>query len=98
MEFIVNVKKGPHGSLVIVTDKELLGHCFSENKKQLDFTKEFYAGKEESKSNIKELILHARYLHLSGEKAVQFGIELNLIDPNRILRVKNIPHAEVLLE
>ena len=49
MNFIVAQKQGPHGIILIVTDKDLIGHLFSEGNKQLDLTKEFYHGEEKNK-------------------------------------------------
>jgi len=94
---IVSVKESPHGLIVVVTDKMIMGNVYSEGKVRLDFTKDFYQGKEESAEKIKELMREARHLHLSGKQAVNLGIELNLVDKNKILRVKCIPHAEVVV-
>ncbi|MEK6901599.1 MAG: DUF424 family protein, partial [Nanoarchaeota archaeon] len=66
-------------------------------KVQLDFTKAFYQGKEESKEKIKQLMLEARHLHLSGKQAVNLGIEMGFVNKNKILLVKGIPHAEVIV-
>ncbi len=94
---IVSVKESPHGLMVIVTDKTILGNIYSEGKVQLDFTKKFYHGTEESKEKIKQLMLEARHLHLSGKQAVNLGIEMGFVDKNKVLLVKGIPHAEVVV-
>ena len=98
MIFIVALKQGPHGSLLVITDQEIIGKNFEEGKLQLDFSKEFYQGEEKSIEETKELIATAQHLHLSGKNAVALGVELNLVDPSRILKVKSIPHAEVVVE
>jgi len=95
---IVSVKNGPHGSLVIITDQELIGKTYSEGKVQLDFTKDFYQGEEKNKEEVKKIMFEAQHLHLSGEITVALGVELNLVDKERILYVKRIPHAEVVVE
>ena len=94
---IISVKESPHGLMVVVTDKIILGKTFSEGKVQLDFTKAFYQGNEESKEKIKRLMLEARHLHLSGKQAVNLGLELELVNKDKILWVKGIPHAEVIV-
>ena len=95
---IVSIKQGPHGSLIIITDNKIIGKTFSEGKLQLDFTKKFYQGEEKTGQEVKKLMLEAQHLHLSGEKTVALGVELNLVDKERILWVKGIPHAEVVVE
>jgi len=94
---IISVKESPHGLMVVVTDKNILGKSYSEGKAQLDFTKAFYQGNEENKEKIKQLMLEARHLHLSGKQAVNLGIELGLVNEKKILWVKEIPHAEVIV-
>tara|TARA_Y100000310_G_scaffold341540_1_gene440999 strand:- start:1273 stop:1566 length:294 start_codon:yes stop_codon:yes gene_type:complete len=95
---IVSIKNGPHGSLAVITDKEILGKTYSEGKIQLDFTKDFYQGEEKNIEEVKKVMSEAQHLHLSGEKSVALGVELNLVDQERILYVKGIPHAEVVIE
>ena len=54
MDFIVSRKESKHGSLVIVTDKDILGKVFEEKKRQLDLTKKFYQGDLKSKEETKK--------------------------------------------
>lgn len=97
MVFIISEKQGPHGSLVVVTDKNLVGKRFAEGKLQLDLSKAFYQGKESSPGEAKLLLKKAQYAHLTGKKAIALGVRLNLICKERILRVAGIPHAEMVL-
>jgi len=98
MEFIVSKKNSTNGSLLIITDKEILGKTFEEGKLQLDLSKDFYKGEEKSKEEVKKLIDTSTHLHFTGKESVAIGIEKDLIDSNKILYVQNIPHAEVLIE
>ena len=94
---IVSEKQGPHGLLLVITDSDLVGKKFEEGNLQLDLTKGFYEGSEKSKEEIKGIIHKARDLHFTGKEAIAVGLELNLIDPDKILYVDSIPHAEVVL-
>ena len=96
MIFIVAQKQGPHGMLLVVTDKDILGKVFSEGKKQLDLSKNFYQGEEQNKEEVKALVAVAQHLHLTGKSVVALGVEMDLIDPGRILWVQGVPHAEVV--
>ena len=94
MVLIVSEKQGPHGLLLVITDKGILGNVFEEGRKQLDLRKEFYKGEEKSKEQIKIMCSGARDVHLTGKEAVALGVELGLVDAERILWVKGVPHAE----
>lgn len=96
MMFIVAEKHGPHGLLLVVTDKDLLGKKFSAGKKQLDLTMQFYAGEAKRPEDVKKLLVQARDVHLTGKNAVALGVELELVDPNCILWVEGVPHAEAV--
>ena len=97
MDFIVSEKQGQFGLLLVVTDKELIGKYFEEGNLQLDLTKKFYQGKEKSREEVIELVEKTKNFHFTGEKSVDFGIEQDLIDKNKILIISGIPHAEVVI-
>ena len=40
----------------------------------------------------------ARHVHLTGKGAVAIGVEMELVYPEKILYVQNVPHAEVTVE
>lgn len=97
MDFIISIKNGPNGNLVVVTDKNIIGKIFEEGKLQLDLTKDFYKGIEKTEEEIKEIFKKAQHIHLTGEKSVALGIELSLINQDKILFVSGVPHAEMVL-
>lgn len=96
--YIVSEKDTPHGLLVVITDKDIVGKKFEEGKLQLDLTNNFYKGEEKDEEEVKEATSRARHIHFTGDKSVALGIEANLIDQDKILWVSNVPHAEVMLE
>ncbi len=97
-KFIVSVKRSEHGSLVVVTDIEIIGRKFEEGKLQLDLTKDFYKGDEKNIIEVEKDLLYARHVHFTGEKSVSLGIKLGLIDKNKVLLVNKIPHAQAVVE
>ncbi len=96
MKFIVSEKNTANGLILVITDQDILGKLFTEENKQLDLTKEFYKGKEMDAEEIKKNIKKAYVIHLTGKNAVNLGKELGLVE--KMITIKNIPHAEVLLE
>ena len=98
MTLIVNEKQGPHGLLLVVTDKDILGKVFEEGKVQLDLRKKFYQGDKKTKEEVKKIIVAARHVHLTGKDAVAIGLELDLVNQKKILFIQKVPHAEVMVE
>ena len=97
MKFIVSIKQSTNGTLIIITDNDLLGKKFEQGKLQLDLTKKFYQGEEKNENEVKEILKKADHLHLTGEVSVAIGIELNLIESRKIVWIAGIPHAEMVL-
>ena len=97
MKFIVNEKQTSQGIILVVTDSNIIGKKFEEGNKQLDLSKKFYSGDERDAEAVKAIIPEAYILHLTGERAVALGTELDLVDPQRIIWISNVPHAEVLV-
>lgn len=97
MKLKVAQKETKNGLLVVVTDAEIIGKKYEEGKIQLDLTSSFYEGEETEEIETKELMKKARHLHLTGKKAIELGLNLNLSKKKGILWVKEVPHAEVVV-
>ncbi len=98
MEYIVAKKQSQFGSLVVITDSDIIGKKFEEERLQLDLTKKFYQGESKSKEEVKQIMMTARHLHLTGKDVVAIGVEMDLVDPKKIIFIDKIPHAEVMNE
>ncbi len=96
-EFVVSIKEGPNGNLVVVTDASLIGKKFLEKKIQLDLTSSFYKGDLKNKTEIKLLIESAKDFHITGEKSINLFEDLDLVDKKNIIYIKKIPHALITI-
>jgi uncharacterized protein len=98
MTLIASLKTSKRGSLVVVTDQDIINKVFEEGRKQLNLTSSFYTGETKSKEEVKELLKNCTYAHFTGKEAIAIGIEMELINPQRILYIQDVPHAEVVVE
>lgn len=98
MDFITSIKNTPNGTILVITDEEILGKYHEERNKQLDLAHKFYQGEKKSEQEVIALIDAAYILHLTGIKSVGLGIKLGLVEKGKIVTVKGIPHAEVVLD
>jgi len=96
---IVKTHKTENGQLILaVCDKDILGKKFVDNDLQLDLSSNFYKGKEMSEDEIKNLFRAAYIINIAGKKSVALALKEGLINENKILFIKNIPHAQILME
>ena len=98
MDYIVAKKQSQFGLLIVVTDSNIIGKKFEEDRLQLDLTKKFYQGETKTKEEVKQIMMTARHLHLTGKATVALGVEMDLIDPKKIIFIDKVPHAEIMNE
>jgi len=77
-------------------DEKLIGKKFVDGKFQIDVSKEFYDGERITIEVLKKYLENATIANLVGEQTIQCAIKLGLVDPGCVLRVKGIPHAQMV--
>ena len=92
----IHVYKQGNDLLIGACDEELLGKKFSEGKFRLDVSKKFYGGSRITVEALKKYLQDATIANLVGEQAVKCAISLGLVDSSCILRIKGIPHAQMV--
>jgi len=95
---MISIKVYNQGEEILIgaCDEELLGKNFSEGKFHLDVCRRFYGGKRITIKALKEYLEIATIANLVGEKAVQCAIKMGLVDSDSIIRIKGIPHAQMV--
>ncbi len=83
--------------IVAICDKELIGKKYEEGDLQLYVNPRFYGGEEMSEEEILDAIENATIINLVGEKSVSLGLKLGIVLEENIIRIANIPHAQVVV-
>ncbi len=85
----------PHGDIVAVCDKDLLGKRLAEGKLQLDLEKyrDFYNGSLRSEADAKKEIakFHIYTANVVGKESVKVFIELGLATKEDVRMVQGVP-------
>ena len=63
---------------------------------RLDVAKHFYDGERIDKKTLKKFLLDATIANLVGKETVKCAIELGLVNPECILKIKGVPHAQIV--
>ena len=85
-----------HELLVAACDCELLGKRFEEEDLRLDVSKSFYGGENVDARMLVEVLALATIGNLVGKETVDAAIEAGLVDPECVLRVQGVPHAQMV--
>ena len=94
---IVKRHVAKEGVLLAVCDPDILGKKFETDKLQLDLTSSFYQGEEMNEDELKELLKTAYIVNAVGEKSISFLKTEGLVDDEKILRIQDIPHVQVMI-
>ncbi len=92
----IKIYKQGNDILIGACDEKLLGKKFTEGKLQINVSKEFYDGERINTDTLKRYLEDATIANLVGEIAVKCAIELGFIDPECVIKIKGIPHAQMV--
>ena len=95
---MISVKIYHQGDDLVIgaCDEHLLGKKFRDGKLQIDVAKHFYDGERIDKKTLKKFLLDATIANLVGNETVKCAIELGLVNPDCILKIKGVPHAQIV--
>ena len=95
---MISIKIYRHGNDVLIgaCDENLLGKKFDEGKFQLHVSKEFYDGEKVGIELLKKHLENATIANLVGKKTIDCAIKLGLVNPDCIIKIKGIPHAQLV--
>lgn len=97
-KMIVKIHKSPDGRKVVaVCDFDLLGKKFSDGKLQLDISNSFYNGEKRTEDSLAKELRRPCSVNIVGEKSIKFFVDRKLIDEKNVIRIKNIPHAQLVM-
>lgn len=94
--FSIKIYKRGDDILIGACDEHLLGKKFRDGKLQIDVAKTFYDGERVDKKKLEKFLLDATIANLVGNETVKCAIDLGLVDPKCILKIKGIPHAQIV--
>ena len=77
-------------------DEKLLGKKFEDGKFQIDVRREFYDGERITPEALKKLLGDATIANLVGKDTIRCAIEAGVVDPECIIKIKGVPHAQMV--
>lgn len=93
---ILKIHKSDGRKLIALCDSDLIGKRFEEGNLQLDLTSAFYDGSEVKDKEAKDALKDADMIHAVGGKSISF-LKENIIVPEKVMKVKGIPHAQIII-
>ncbi len=83
--------------LIAACDEELVGTLHTEGKFRLDVSPGFYDGLRVDGAGLQSFLRGCTVANLVGPRTVDLAIDMGLVDPQNVLRIGGVPHAQVLV-
>jgi hypothetical protein len=95
---MISVRIYKQGTEILIgaCDEKLIGKKFSEGKFQIEVRKDFYDGERINAEKLKRYLENATIANLVGEETVRCAIEIGLVDPSCVIKIKGVPHAQIV--
>lgn len=82
--------------IVAVCDKDIIGKKFKEGNLVLKLDESFYKGYEACEDEIKEALTCASIANIAGERSIACAVGCGCIDPDTVIYIDGIPHAQMV--
>ena len=82
-------------TIVAICDEDLIGKTIEDKDKRIEVSERFYKGKKRSPKQVLEIMKHSENLNLIGKKTVDLALKNHIIEKEGIIKIKNVPHAQM---
>ncbi len=90
-------KYDTEGKLIVaVCDKNIIGKKFMEGELVLKLEEGFYKGDEVCEEEVKEALSCATIANIAGKRSIACAVECGCIDPDTVIFIEGIPHAQMV--
>ncbi|MDO9518020.1 MAG: DUF424 family protein [Methanosarcinaceae archaeon] len=91
----LKIHKSGTGFIVAVCDKDLLGKKLKQGNTTVDISEEFYKGNLTSEEHVIEVLANTTTANLFGERTVACAIKCGFVDPECVIMIDGVPHAQI---
>ncbi len=92
----IKIYKKGNDILLGACDEKLLGKKFEDGKFQIDVKRDFYDGERITSKALIKLLKDATIANLVGKETIKCAIEVGIVDPECIIEINGIPHAQMV--
>lgn len=96
--YVKTHKRGGH-ICAAACDEELIGETLEDGPYCVTIKEEFFHGElvEDDDTATSSLFQRATSLNLFGERAVALGVDAGCINPDSVVHIRGVPHAQMFV-
>ncbi len=91
----LKIYKNGTNVLVAACDKELIGKKLKHGNAAIEIRRDFYEGEDVSEEELQNALQKATTANLFGEKTVNCAVKCGIIDPDSVIMIDCVPHAQI---
>ncbi|MDQ1253439.1 MAG: uncharacterized protein QG646_2606 [Euryarchaeota archaeon] len=91
----LKIYKNGTNVLVAACDKELIGKKLKHGDAAIEIRRDFYEGEDVSEEELQNALQKATTANLFGEKTVNCAVKCGIIDPDSVIMIDCVPHAQI---
>jgi hypothetical protein len=92
----IKIYKKGNDLLLGACDEKLLGKKFEDGKFQIEVKRDFYDGERITSKALRKILEDATIANLVGKETIECAIQAGVVDPDCIIKIKGIPHAQMV--
>ena len=92
----VNMRRCGKSVVLAICDCELIGKTLRDGKIVFEICEDFYKGQKVTVEEALELCEQSSIVNMVGQCVVEKAVEEGLIHPNAILKISDVPHAQMV--
>ena len=84
-------------TLVAVCDSDIVGRTFREGELKIEVKESFYGTDEVGEEEVRKALKNATIANLTGKRTVELAIKLGIVDRNKVLKIGECLHAQMVV-
>ena len=97
MKFRMKIYRVKGEVLVAVCDEDIVGKTFREKDLKIEVKEEFYGKESYDEEEVKRALRQATIANITGKNAVKLAISIGIIDENKVLKIGECWHAQMVV-
>ena len=91
----VKIHEYKESKITAICDEDLIGRTIEDKEKAIEVSERFYKGSKKSEKETLKIMKEAENLNLVGKKTIDLALKNNIIEKQGIIKIKDIPHAQL---
>lgn len=91
----LKIHKQGNQIVLAACDCEIIGSKLKKGKLTVEITENFYKGEKVSEDRMVESLRNITSANLFGEKVIDCAIKCGMVDPDTVIIIDGVPHAQI---